>query len=95
MASYLLINKATNIADNAVEWNGNTDTWQPPNGYFAILISITPSIDWEWNEITQEWEPIETIGNGGIGDSYTDGKLVEPKPTTPLLQPTTFGTQTL
>jgi len=83
MSSYLLINKENNIAENAVEWDGNTSVWSPSEAYIAIPVAGTPSIDWVWNDDTQEWEAEETIGNGGIGDTWDGSKLIEPKPTEP------------
>jgi hypothetical protein len=83
MSAYLLINKETKLAENAVEWNGNTSVWSPPDTHITIPVAGTPSIDWIWNEGTQQWEAEETIGNGGVGDTWDGAKLVEPKPENP------------
>ena len=87
MAAYLLVNKQTNIVDNAVEWDGNTATWQPPETHIAIPYAGTPSIDWVWNETTQDWDSVETIGNGGIGDTWDGTKMIETKPNNPQETP--------
>jgi hypothetical protein len=84
MASYLLVNKETNIAENAVEWDGNTSTWSPPDIDFTLPVATTPSVDWVWKEEAQEWQlGQESMGNGGIGDTWDGTKLIKPQPTEP------------
>jgi hypothetical protein len=84
MASYLLVNKETKIAENVIEWDGDLSVWTPPEIDLTLLVSTTPSIDWVWNEENQEWQlGEETIGNGGIGDTWDGTNLIKPKPTTP------------
>lgn len=33
---YVLINVSTGIVENMILWDGNTETWQPEDGYFVI-----------------------------------------------------------
>lgn len=87
MASYVLINKETNIADSAVAWDGNIETWQPPETHLALLLDTIPAVDWVWNEETTKWIAVEGIGNGGIGDVWDGEKLVQPYP--PLIEEST------
>lgn len=51
-----------------------------PHPYLAIDLDATPAIDWVWREDSQQWESVEGIGNGGIGDDWFNGKLIQPHP---------------
>jgi len=82
--TYLLINTANNIIENAVVWDGNTETWQPPSGFIALDSETTPSINWQWDENANDWIQINSIGTGEIGYCW-DGKILTiPKPLSPL-----------
>jgi hypothetical protein len=51
------------------------------DGYIVIDITTTSVITWNWNGI--DWIEVDSIGDGGIGYSYENGKLVLPKPVNP------------
>jgi hypothetical protein len=94
MTQLALINNITNICENV-----SSDT-RPANeinieGYTVLDLEQTPVINWNWNESLNDFEEVESIGNGGIGFIYTDGKLVQVKPTEipQTQQPTTTGTE--
>lgn len=36
MSRYALINTATGLVENVIEWDGNTEAWQPDPGYVVI-----------------------------------------------------------
>lgn len=36
MSRYALINTATGLVENVIEWDGNTEAWQPDLGYIVI-----------------------------------------------------------
>ena len=59
MGKYAIIedNKVTNV----IVWDGNTNTWTPPDGITAVAIGTTDT---------------DCVG---IGESYIDGKFVEPE----------------
>ena len=59
MASYLIINTTTNIVENNVVWDGDTDKWNPPTGCIGIA-STEGDIDWKYN-------------SGGVGVGTTSG----------------------
>lgn len=91
MTQLALINNITKICENV-----SSDT-RPANeinieGYTVLDLDNTPVINWNWNESLNDFEEVESIGNGGIGFIYTDGKLVQVKPAIPQ-QPTTTGTE--
>lgn len=83
MAAYFLVNKETNIVENIVEWDGNTDNWQPPETYLALPVETTPASDWTWDHINEKWVEVESAGNGGIGDSWNGTRLIEEQPAKP------------
>jgi hypothetical protein len=81
--TYLFVNTANNIVENAVVWDGNTETWQPPSGFIALDAEVTPSVEWEWNADLNEWTPVDMVGTGSIGDSWDGQKFNSPKPPPP------------
>jgi hypothetical protein len=85
--TYLLINTSNNIVENAVVWDGNTETWQPPSGFTALDLETTPSIEWEWNADLNDWVPVDMVGTGSIGDSWDGQKSNAPKPPPPTPAP--------
>lgn len=94
MTQLALINNITNICENVTSDN------RPANeiniqGYTVLDLDYTSVINWNWNESLNNYEEFESIGNGGIGFIYTNGKLVALKPTeiTQNQQPTTSGTE--
>jgi len=91
MTILALINNQTKICENV-----SSDT-RPANeiniqGYTVLDLEQTPVINWNWNESLNDYEEVESIGIGGIGFVYTNGKLVATKPDKPI-QPTTTGTE--
>jgi hypothetical protein len=97
MTRLAIINNITNICENV-----SSDT-RPLNeinieGYTVLDLDQTPIINWNWNETLNDFEEIESIGDGGMGCIYTNGKLVHKKPEKPVVeetikqdQPTTTG----
>tara|TARA_B100000965_G_scaffold71518_2_gene56453 strand:- start:2647 stop:2874 length:228 start_codon:yes stop_codon:yes gene_type:complete len=59
MSSYLIINTTTNIVENNVVWDGDTDKWNPPTGFVAVG-STEGGIGWKYN-------------SGGVGIGSTSG----------------------
>lgn len=83
MTILALINNQTNICENV-----SLDT-RPVNeitiaGYTVLDLEQISVITWDWNEELNDYEQVESIGNGGIGFVYTDGKLVQVKPEKPI-----------
>ena len=99
MTRLAIINNITSICENV-----SSDT-RPANeinieGYTVLDLDQTPIINWNWNETLNDFEEIESIGDGGMGYTYTNGKLVHKKPEKPVVeeiikqdQPTTTGTE--
>tara|TARA_B100001989_G_C24337131_1_gene363092 strand:+ start:408 stop:635 length:228 start_codon:yes stop_codon:yes gene_type:complete len=59
MAKYHIINTTTNIVENTVEWDGDTNKWNPEDGYVAVGSTVC-GIGWKYN-------------SGGVGIGTTSG----------------------
>ena len=59
MAIYHIINTSTNIVENTVEWDGDTNKWSPEDGYVAVASTVC-GIGWKYN-------------SGGVGIGTTSG----------------------
>ena len=82
--NYLVINETTNIVDDVVVWDGNTDTWTPPSNSLMLVQSTTPALVWFSNEDYTVFTLTEQIGAGQIGFTW-DGTVLttnqpEPQP---------------
>jgi hypothetical protein len=84
--NYLMVNKSTNVVDNICIWNGDVDTWQPPEYFLMLAQATTPAMIWQ--EVVVDNKVInfiltEQTGAGEIGFTW-DGTVLttnEPKPT--------------
>lgn len=90
--NYLMIPKATNIVENICLWDGNPNTWTPPENYLMLLQATTPAKIWGWDGT--EWVLVDQLGIGGIGFTW-DGAACVTNESKPTVVPTTIGTQTL
>jgi hypothetical protein len=94
MTQLAIINNITKICENV-----SSDERQANEinieGYTVLDLDNTSAITWTFNETLNDFEQFEGIGNGGIGFIYTDGKLIQTKPATPVnnKQPITSGTE--
>jgi hypothetical protein len=92
--TYLIIEN--NVVNNAVLWDGDVNTWQPPQGSIQLVQKTTPALVWKLNDlIPPSYVLTEVIGAGDIGFTW-DGTVLttnEPQPTIKT-QPTTVGTTT-
>jgi hypothetical protein len=99
--TYLMVNESTNIVDNAVDWDGNPNTWQPPSNYLMLPQATTPAMLWEFDPTDNtKFILTEVIGAGRIGFTWNGTDLITPDPDpnnivydNNLTQPTTTGTQ--
>jgi hypothetical protein len=84
---YALVNTTTHKVDNIVEWDGDLNVWQPPEGYEAIYTEDKTSIRWQWNAEIKDYEQNETIGGVQIGETWDGTKFVEVDKPEPPPQP--------
>lgn len=54
-ARYCVIREDTNIVVNVVVWDGNLETWQPPENCIAVQ-SDEAGIGWEYDELNNDFE---------------------------------------
>jgi hypothetical protein len=81
--NYCMVNEATNVCDNVVLWDGNTETWTPPAGYLMLPQTSTPAKTWVWT--VDAWV-LAIEGQGQIGYTWDGTYLItnEPQPTQPM-----------
>ena len=79
MTQLAIINNITNICENVSIDNREVNEINI-EGYTVLDLDNTPVINWNWNESLNDFEEVESIGNGGIGFTYVNGKLVSDKP---------------
>lgn len=98
--NYLLIDESTNIVDNVVMWDGNTNTWQPPENHIWMPQATTPALIWFWDAAIKDYALEQQMGAASVGFTWNGTECVtnEPKPEPQQAaenQPETDGTQTL
>jgi hypothetical protein len=103
---YLMVNKSTNIVDNICLWDGDTNTWQPPEDILMLVQADIQAYIWAANYTTNpySWGLVLQLGAGAIGFTW-DGSVLttnDPRPAKPPTlenpapnQPTTSGTVTI
>ena len=97
--NYLIIQE--NVVTNVCLWDGNTQTWQPPQDATMLVQETTPTKVWTLNADKTEYVLTDSIGDASIGFTW-DGEFATTNQSKPELnqtpsqnQPTTEGTQTL
>ena len=94
--SYLVINLTINTIDNLVTWDGNTDTWQPPQNCICEVQATLVGYVWDLLEGATEWTLEPKVGYCDIGFTWNPlngtGITNQPKPPLP---PQTNGLQTV
>jgi hypothetical protein len=82
--NYLMVE--ANVVTNIVLWDGNTESWNPPQDAIMLVQENTPVIDWVWNVSLQDYELVEIPNEvASIGYTYNGNDCVtnEPKPFPP------------
>jgi len=82
MTKLALINNNTNICEN-VTIDDRAANEINIEGYTILDLDNTSVINYVWNEDLTNLDEIESIGNGGIGSTYLNGKLINEKPDKP------------
>lgn len=82
--NYLMIQN--NIVTNIVLWNGDTQQWQPPRDAIMLVHATTPSFDWVYVKDLQDFELVESIGGGNIGDTWNGTACITTQPKPPKLE---------
>lgn len=75
-----------NVVTNVVAWDGDVNTWQPPEGTTMLVQDTTPAKIWILNPEQTDYVLTEVIGAGTIGFTW-DGSVLttnDPKPELPF-----------
>lgn len=75
-----------NVVTNVVAWDGDINTWQPPEGATMLVQDTTPAKLWMLNQDQTDYVLTEIIGAGTIGFTW-DGEILmtnDPKPELPF-----------
>lgn len=77
MTTLAIIDTTTNTCVNVTLDDRNVSEIALPSPYIAIDLDATTSVNWVSQN--EQLVPVESIGSGGIGYTYENGKLVAPK----------------
>ena len=75
-----------NVVTNIVVWDGNTQTWQPPQDATMLVQETTPTKTWLLNTEKTEYVLTDSIGDADIGFIW-DGLVAttnQPQPPAPI-----------
>lgn len=89
--NYLMIQE--NIVTNVCLWDGNTETWQPPQDATMLVQETTPTKI--WGLVEGEYVLVDSMGDAGIGFTWDGSVATTNQPKPDAAQPTTTGTQEL
>lgn len=74
--TYFLINKQTNICDNAVVWDGDSSAWNPPNTHTLVERDIVEAVIWVPTSDALDFVLTPVLGQGDIGMRWDGVKLI-------------------
>lgn len=95
--NYLIIKE--NIVTNVCVWDGNEQTWQPPQNATMLVQSTTLTKVWEL--VGKEYVLVDSVGDANIGFTYDGTYCITNEPQPQLNQepaenqPSTTGVQDL
>lgn len=94
--TYLLINTQTKIVDNLIDWDGNPNTWNPPENYICQLQATTISYVWDLPDGATDYILVPKEGQGAINFTWDfTTKAVTTNQPKPPLPPQTNGLQSI
>jgi hypothetical protein len=75
-----------NVVTNNVIWDGDINTWQPPENATMLVQSTTPAMVWKQNVDIQPpiWVLTEVLGAGDIGFTW-DGAVLTTNESKPVI----------
>jgi hypothetical protein len=85
--NYLIVEN--DIVINIVLWDGNTQTWMPPENSIALAQAITPAMIWSLPTETIPSVLIEVIGAGDVGFTWDGNVLTTNAEQPPYVPPIT------
>lgn len=80
--SYLVINTSVDpaVCENITVWDGNTETWNPGENYVAVPVESTVALLWSYQESSNSYVLVESVGAGRVGYTWDGSKLITNKP---------------
>lgn len=95
--NYCMVNLTTNVCDNLTVWDGDLQTWTPPEDYLMLVQADTMAAVWAWDAMAADWVLTQAQGQGQIGFVWNGSELVtnDPKPAPLKDQPVVEGAQAL
>ena len=89
-----------NVVVNNILWNGDVNTWTPPENATMLIDAETPALVWLVDNNIKDYVLIEVLGAGDIGFTWNGQILTTNQPKPEFVdpeanQPSTSGTQTL
>jgi hypothetical protein len=81
--NYLIIQ--ANVVTNVCVWDGNTQTWQPPQDATMLIEETTPTKIWQLNLEKTEYVLTDSVGDVDIGFTWDGTYCItnQPKPIPP------------
>lgn len=101
---YVMISKATNVVESSCMWDGDTQSWTPPEEYIMLPLSQFSLLVWVPNVGNTDWvlgpmqDPPAGLEIGFLYDGTNNLTTPNAKPVNPpkdMAQPTTAGLQTI
>ena len=77
MTTLAIINGQTNVCENITLDDRQFFEVTLPNPYFALDLTATPSLHYEFNG--ENYVAVESVGQGGIGFTWDGTKLIQPQ----------------
>ena len=87
---YLMIPTANNVVENTCMWDGDVNTWKPPEDTLMLIQADIPAMIWEAVVVDKkvtDYVLAEQLGQANIGFTW-DGTVCttnQPKPTVPVV----------
>lgn len=83
--NYLMIQE--NVVTNICVWDGDTNTWQPPQDATMLVQATTPTKIWALNQEGTEYVLTDSIGNADIGFTWNGTVATTNQPQPPAPEP--------
>lgn len=74
-----------NVVTNICVWNGDVNSWQPPQSATMLIYNTTLTKIWALNEEKTDYVLVNSVGNADIGFTWDGTYCVtnQPKPELP------------
>jgi hypothetical protein len=85
--NYLVIEN--NVVNNIILWDGDTNTWQPPESATMLVEATTPAYVWDLYIDNEDWSKtdwflIEIMGDCSVGFTWNGTACTTNQPKPPI-----------